>query len=264
MNDIVLSFLLALIQGLTEFLPVSSSAHLLFPNLLFNANDLGLSFDIATHAGTLLAVMIYFWTDIKKMLFAINPLNNANDKENRQLFIFLIAATIPIVVIGFLSSDYIVNRGFGIKDIAWANIVFAGILLFAYKFGVGNKRVVELSIFAVFFIGFFQAFALIPGASRSGTAMTAALLIGLSLKDASKFAFLLSIPTILGALVFLIIDSIGFYETINLLNLLIGFSVSAVFAFYTIKFFLAFIEKIGMYPFVIYRFLLGLALMLIA
>jgi undecaprenyl-diphosphatase len=264
MNDIVLSFLLALIQGLTEFLPVSSSAHLLFPNLLFNANDLGLSFDIATHAGTLLAVMIYFWTDIKKMLFAINPLNNANDKENRQLFIFLIAATIPIVVIGFLSSDYIVNRGFGIKDIAWANIVFAGILLFAYKFGVGNKRVVELSILAVFFIGFFQAFALIPGASRSGTAMTAALLIGLSLKDASKFAFLLSIPTILGALVFLIIDSIGFYETINLLNLLIGFSVSAIFAFYTIKFFLAFIEKIGMYPFVIYRFLLGLALILIA
>jgi undecaprenyl-diphosphatase len=264
MNDIVLSILLALIQGLTEFLPVSSSAHLLFPNLLFNANDLGLSFDIATHAGTLLAVMIYFWTDIKKMLFAINPLNNVNDKENRQLFIFLIAATIPIVVIGFLSSDYIVNRGFGIKDIAWANIVFAGILLFAYKFGAGNKRVVELSILAVFFIGFFQTFALIPGASRSGTAMTAALLIGLSLKDASKFAFLLSIPTILGALVFLIIDSIGFYETINLLNLLIGFSVSAVFAFYTIKFFLAFIEKIGMYPFVIYRFLLGLALMLIA
>ena len=262
--DILKSLLLGIIQGLTEFLPVSSSAHLLFPNLLFNANDLGLSFDIATHAGTLLAVMIYFWTDIKKMLFAINPLNNANDKENRQLFIFLIAATIPIVVIGFLSSDYIVNRGFGIKDIAWANIVFAGILLFAYKFGVGNKRVVELSILAVFFIGFFQAFALIPGASRSGTAMTAALLIGLSLKDASKFAFLLSIPTILGALVFLIIDSIGFYETINLLNLLIGFSVSAVFAFYTIKFFLAFIEKIGMYPFVIYRFLLGLALMLIA
>ena len=94
--------------------------------------------------------------------------------------------------------------------------------------------------------------------------MTAALLIGLSLKDASKFAFLLSIPTILGALVFLIIDSIGFYETINLLNLLIGFSVSAIFAFYTIKFFLAFIEKIGMYPFVTYRFLLGLALILIA
>ena len=264
MNDIVLSILLALIQGLTEFLPVSSSAHLLFPNLLFNANDLGLSFDIATHAGTLLAVMIYFWTDIKKMLFAINPLNNVNDKENRQLFIFLITATIPIVVIGFLSSDYIVNRGFGIKDIAWANIVFAGILLFAYKFGAGNKRVVELSILAVFFIGFFQAFALIPGASRSGTAMTAALLIGLSLKDASKFAFLLSIPTILGALVFLIIDSIEFYETINLLNLLIGFSVSGIFAFYTIKFFLAFIEKIGMYPFVTYRFLLGLALILIA
>ena len=264
MNDIVLSILLALIQGLTEFLPVSSSAHLLFPSLLFNANDLGLSFDIATHAGTLLAVIIYFWTDIKKMLIAINPLNNENDKENKQLFIFLIAATIPIVVIGFLTSDYIVNRGFGIQDIAWANIIFAGILLFAYKFGSGNKRVIELSILAIFFIGFFQAFALIPGASRSGTAMTAALLIGLSLKDASKFAFLLSIPTILGALVFLIIDSVEFYETINLLHLLIGFSVSAIFAFYTIKFFLAFIEKIGMYPFVTYRFLLGLALILIA
>ena len=113
------------------------------------------------------------------------------------------------------------------------------------------------------FIGLFQVFALIPGASRSGTAITAALLIGLNLKDSSKFAFLLSIPTIFGALVFLIIDSMASFEVLNFISLFIGFSISAIFAFFTIKLFLAFIDKIGMYPFVGYRLILGVALLLI-
>jgi undecaprenyl-diphosphatase len=264
MNDIFLSILLALVQGLTEFLPVSSSAHLLFPSLLFNANDLGLSFDIATHVGTLLAVVVYFRNDIQKMLLAINPFNNTNDRENKKLFMYLAAATMPIIIVGAMSSDFIVNRSFGVINIAWANIIFAGVLLYAYIYGARNKDLIELSLLAVIFIGIFQAFALLPGASRSGTAITAALLLGINLKDASKFAFLLSIPTILGALVFLIIDSITFYESINFASLFIGFGVSAFTAFYTIKFFLAFIEKIGMYPFVLYRLCLGLVLILIA
>ena len=263
MNDIFLSIALALIQGLTEFLPVSSSAHLLFPSLLFGANDLGLSFDIATHGGTLFAVLVYFRLDIKKMFLSINPFFNNHDVQSRQLFTYLIVATFPIIIFGLIGSDYIANRSFGVANIAWANLIFATVLFLAYRYSSQSKTILQLSIFTVLFIGLFQVFALIPGASRSGTAMTAALLIGLNLKEASKFAFLLSIPTILGALIFLLIDSFNSFEVINLSSLFIGFSISAIFAFFTIKFFLAFIDKIGMYPFVLYRLVLGLGLLLI-
>ena len=262
MNDIFLSIALALIQGLTEFLPVSSSAHLLFPSLLFGANDLGLSFDIATHGGTLFAVLVYFRLDIKKMFLSINPFFNNHDIQSRQLFTYLIVATFPIIVFGLIGSDYIANRSFGVTNIAWANLIFATVLFLAYRYSSQSKTILQLSIFTVLFIGLFQVFALIPGASRSGTAMTAALIIGLNLKEASRFAFLLSIPTILGALIFLLIDSFNSFEAINLSSLFIGFSISAIFAFFTIKFFLAFIDKIGMYPFVIYRLVLGLGLLL--
>lgn len=263
MNDIFLSITLALIQGLTEFLPVSSSAHLLFPSLLFGANDLGLSFDIATHGGTLFAVLVYFRLDIKKMFLSISPFFNNHDVQSRQLFTYLIVATFPIIIFGLIGSDYIANRSFGVTNIAWANLIFATVLFLAYRYSSQSKTILQLSIFTVLFIGLFQVFALIPGASRSGTAMTAALLIGLNLKEASKFAFLLSIPTILGALIFLLIDSFNSFEVINLSSLFIGFSISAIFAFFTIKFFLAFIDKIGMYPFVLYRLVLGLCLLLI-
>ena len=263
MNDIFLSIALALIQGLTEFLPVSSSAHLLFPSLLFGANDLGLSFDIATHGGTLFAVLVYFRLDIKKMFLSINPFFNNHDVQSRQLFTYLIVATFPIIIFGLIGSDYIANRSFGVTNIAWANLIFATVLFLAYRYSSQSKTILQLSIFTVLFIGLFQVFALIPGASRSGTAMTAALIIGLNLKEASRFAFLLSIPTILGALIFLLIDSFNSFEAINLSSLFIGFSISAIFAFFTIKFFLAFIDKIGMYPFVIYRLVLGLGLLLI-
>ena len=263
MNDIFLSIALALIQGLTEFLPVSSSAHLLFPSLLFGANDLGLSFDIATHGGTLFAVLVYFRLDIKKMFLSISPFFNNHDVQSRQLFTYLIVATFPIIIFGLIGSDYIANRSFGVTNIAWANLIFATVLFLAYRYSSQSKTILQLSIFTVLFIGLFQVFALIPGASRSGTAMTAALLIGLNLKEASKFAFLLSIPTILGALIFLLIDSFNSFEAINLSSLFIGFSISAIFAFFTIKFFLAFIDKIGMYPFVLYRLVLGLGLLLI-
>ena len=262
MNDIFLSIALALIQGLTEFLPVSSSAHLLFPSLLFGANDLGLSFDIATHGGTLFAVLVYFRLDIKKMFLSINPFFNNHDVQSRQLFTYLIVATFPIIIFGLIGSDYIANRSFGVTNIAWANLIFATVLFLAYRYSSQSKTILQLSIFTVLFIGLFQVFALIPGASRSGTAMTAALIIGLNLKEASRFAFLLSIPTILGALIFLLIDSFNSFEAINLSSLFIGFSISAIFAFFTIKFFLAFIDKIGMYPFVIYRLVLGLGILL--
>ena len=259
MNEVLLSFLLGLIQGLTEFLPISSSAHLLFPTLLFGTDDLGLAFDIAVHAGTLLAVIYFFRTEIKLMIKSLISKNNNND--SRKVAYLLIIATFPIVMAGLLGTDFIKSNRNSIASIAYMNLLFAGFLLFAYKYSSSSKSLIELTIAGAIFIGVFQVFALFPGASRSGTAMTAALLIGLNLKDSSKFAFLLAIPTIFGALVFLIGDLVLYETKIDIISLVVGFLTSCIIAFLTIKYFLIFVEKIGMYPFVIYRILLGVLLL---
>ena len=257
MNDLLLSFLLGLIQGLTEFLPISSSAHLLFPSLLFGTTDLGLAFDIAVHAGTLFAVIYYFRSEILLMAKSMF-ISDVRLSESNKLAQLLIIATLPIVLVGLLGSDFIESNRTNVENIAYMNLLFAGLLLVAYQFLSSSKTLLELTIIGALFIGAFQVFALLPGASRSGTAITAALFIGLNLKDSSKFAFLLAIPTILGALVFLIADLALYQAKINMSTLVIGFVTSSIVAFLTIKYFLIFVEKIGMYPFVIYRLLLGI------
>ena len=260
MTDYFLSFLLGLIQGLTEFLPISSSAHLLFPTLIFGTNDLGLSFDIAVHAGTLIAVIFFFRNEIKCMLKSVTT-SDTSFSDYRKLTYMLIIATIPIVVAGLGFSDFIEDRIFNVSSIAITNLIFAIILFVVFLNRKENLSIFEITFKAALLIGFFQCFALIPGASRSGMAITGALLIGLNLKDASKFTFLLSIPTIAGALIFLLVDfnQISF----DYLNVLIGFFVSMIVAFFTIKYFLAFVERIGMVPFVMYRVILGLMLLII-
>jgi undecaprenyl-diphosphatase len=262
MNDLILSFILGLIQGLTEFLPISSSAHLLFPSLVFGSNDLGLVFDISVHVGTLAAVIYYFRDDLLAMTKSLFQKNSLLRKE-RDLAILLIIATIPIVLVGFFGSDFINQNRTNISSIAYMNIIFAGFLFFAYLYSSASKTLIELTLIGALFIGLFQVFALLPGASRSGTAMTAALFIGLNLKDASKFAFLLSIPTILGALVFLLLEISTSSYSFNFVSLLIGLITSSVVAFLTIKYFLIFVDRIGMYPFVIYRLILGFFLLLL-
>ena len=262
MSDTVLSFVLAVIQGLTEFLPISSSAHLLLPSLLFGLNDLGLSFDIAVHAGTLIAVIYYFRKEIALMLKSFF-LSDKNLLPHRNLAISLIVATIPIVLAGLFVKDFIEQRIFNVEHIAIANIIFAGILLFAYLKRKDIKNLYSVTLYSALFVGVFQSLALFPGASRSGTAITAALLLGFNLKDASKFSFLLGIPTIFGALVLLIIEMQSTLEAFNYMNLIIGFFISMIIAFLTVKLFLNFVERIGMVPFVIYRIILGVFLIIL-
>ena len=262
MSDAVLSFILAVIQGLTEFLPISSSAHLLLPSLLFGLNDLGLSFDIAVHAGTLIAVIYYFRKEIA-LMFKSFFLGDENLLPHRNLAISLIVATIPIVLAGLFTKDFIEQRIFNVEHIAIANIIFAGILLFAYLNRKDIKNLYSVTLYSALFVGVFQSLALFPGASRSGTAITAALLLGFNLKDASKFSFMLSIPTIFGALVLLIIEMQSTLEAFNFMNLIIGFFISMIIAFLTIKLFLNFVERIGMIPFVIYRIILGVFLIIL-
>ena len=262
MSDIVLSLMLGIIQGLTEFLPISSSAHLLIPTLLFGANDLGLEFDIAVHAGTLCAVIYFFKDDIKVYISSI--FNSSSSYENdRRVAINLLIATVPIVLAGIFLNDLISQRLVTKELIAWSNIVFASLLLLSFYLSKKNKDIFHLSISMSFFIGCIQIFALIPGASRSGVVIMACLFLGLNLKDSSRFAFLLAIPTILGALVFLISDSISANFNIFSIQLFIGFITSALVAFFTIKYFLQFVDRIGMTPFFIYRIFLGLLLIIL-
>ena len=260
MSDILLSFILGIIQGLTEFLPISSSAHLLLPSLIFGVTDLGLSFDIAVHAGTLLAVVYYFKKEILLMTKSIYSKEKELD-DHRKLLLMLVIGTLPIIIAGLGFSNMISERIFNLSSIAYSNLIFAAILLFAYLGRSENLKMYDVTFKAALIIGLFQCIALIPGASRSGTAITGALIVGLNMRDASKFAFLLSIPTILGAIVFLISD-FNNYDFINITTL-IGFVASFIFAFLTIKYFLSFVEKIGMIPFVIYRIILGLTLLVL-
>ena len=262
-SDFFLALLLALIQGLTEFLPVSSSAHLLFPSLLFGTKDFGIVFDISVHAGTLAAVIYYFKKEIQGLLHAWNPWTKNRSTENFSLGINLILATLPIVLVGLLASDFTESRSANINSIAWANLIFAGLLYTAYGYSSQSKSLTELTLFAALIIGCFQALAVFPGASRSGMAITGALIIGLNIKDTSRFAFLLSIPTIMGALILMIAKGAYSIALGDMLIILTGFIASAFIAFITIKGFLRFVEKIGMTPFVLYRVVLGVALLIL-
>ena len=262
-SDFFLALLLALIQGLTEFLPVSSSAHLLFPSLLFGAKDYGNVFDISVHAGTLVAVIYYFKKEVQGLLQAWNPWTKNRSAEDFSLGLNLFIATLPIVLVGLLVSDLTESRSSNINSIAWANLVFAGLLYVAFKRSNQSKSLTELTLFAALIIGCFQALAVFPGASRSGMAITGALIIGLNIKDTSRFAFLLSIPTILGALILMLLKGAYAIALSDMLIMLTGFFGSAFIAFVTIKGFLRFVEKIGMTPFVLYRVALGIVLLLI-
>ena len=262
-SDFFLALLLALIQGLTEFLPVSSSAHLLFPSLLFGAKDFGIVFDISVHAGTLAAVIYFFKKEIQGLLYAWMPWRQTKNKEDFSLGLNLLVATLPIVVVGLFASDLTESRSANINSIAWANLVFAGLLYAAFKSSSQSTSLTELTLSAALIIGCFQALAVFPGASRSGMAITGALIIGLNIKDTSKFAFLLSIPTILGALVLMLAKGAYSIALSDMLIMLTGFFGSAFIAFVTIKSFMQFVEKIGMTPFVLYRVALGIALLLI-
>ena len=263
MSDFFLALFLALIQGLTEFLPVSSSAHLLFPSLIFGAKDFGILFDISVHAGTLLAVICYFRQEIQALIRAWLPWAADRDMQSFLLGRNLIVATLPIIVAGLFFSDLVESRASSVNSIAWTNLIFAGLLYVVFKFADQSKSLAELTLFAALVIGFFQVLAIFPGASRSGMAITGALIAGLNLRDTSRFAFMLSIPTILGALILMLFKGAYSIALSDLVIMLTGFIGSAIVAFLTIKIFLRVVEKVGMIPFVIYRIILGFALLLL-
>jgi undecaprenyl-diphosphatase len=257
-TNILQVILLGLIQGLTEFLPISSSAHLIFIPNLFGWEQRGLAFDIATHLGTLTAVLFYYREDLLKIIKDSLQFKNS---PYSKLGIYITLATIPVGLVGILCEGLIDKYLRSDVVIAISTIIFGIVLYLADKYNKKNQANAKLNIFNCLFVGLAQILALIPGASRSGVTLSAGLFAKLDRHTAAKFSFLLSIPVI-GMAGGLQIYKLFFHGlTINLLEIVIGFSVAAISGYCCINVFLKLLQRIGLTPFVIYRIILGIMLL---
>jgi len=252
--DTLQLILLSLVQGLTEFLPVSSSAHLVLLTEFLGEEDQGIIFDVGVHFGTLLAALVYFRLDLKKMI--INLGSHKLLSEENNLTTNLVIGVIPILLAGFLLRDFVNLHLRNSEVIAYATIIF-GIFLYIAQLRKGKEDLDSVNLKQALIIGLFQCLALIPGTSRSGITITAGLFLGLSATAASRFSFLLAIPTI-GAIALAELIRISFIDiTDNGTELSIALIISFLVAYISIDMFLKLIDRIGFTPFVIYRLLLG-------
>jgi undecaprenyl-diphosphatase len=242
-----------LVQGLGEFLPISSSAHLVLIPWLFKWNDPGLTFDIALHIGTLIAVAIYFWKDWLKLI--TKGVTDVRSMEGK-LFWYLVAATIPGALAGFLlekKAETIFRQPILIATM----LILLGVLLYwADRKSVKHIEMNRITFKTSLFIGLSQALAIIPGVSRSGITMTMGLLMGLTREGSARFSFLLAAPIIFGAalvkLPFLISN-----PSIITINFIIGILISFVIGILSIGFLLRYVQTNNFLPFAWYRFMLG-------
>lgn len=251
------ALVLALIQGLTEFLPISSSAHLLLPSMILGWPDQGLPFDVAVHFGTLIAVVIYFRADLWALaLGGMQAVRRREANDASREISFLAIATIPAVIVGFMLNS-VMDTLRTLPVIATTTIVFALLLAYADRRAreAAAPRVTTWRVALI--IGVAQAIAPIPGTSRSGITITAGLLLGLSRHAAARFSFLLSIPIILGAALLKTLDLLAADVALDTQLMLLGTGVAALSAYACITVFLRLIEAIGMLPFVVYRLILG-------
>ena len=242
--------ILSIVQGLTEFLPISSSAHLILVSKYFNFSNENLTLDLSLHFGSLLAIIFYFK---KEFLDFIN---------NKKLFLKIILSSVPVIVFGFILVklnliDYLRNY----KIIGWTTIFF-GILLYVGDL-VKTKKTIkkDLNYKSVFYIGFFQAISLIPGVSRSGITITAGRFLNFSRTDSSKISFLMSIPTLTAVGLYnfkdLYLENNFEVSKLNIFAIILSF----IFSFFTIKLFFNYIRKSSLTVFVIYRIFLGLVVL---
>jgi undecaprenyl-diphosphatase len=256
--DWLQTLLIALLQGLTEFLPVSSQAHLVLYSWVTDGVYQGLDFDIILHAGSLLAVVAYFRRELWAMARSwLASLAGGRRDADSRLAWWIIIGTLPAVAFGFLLKDLAETELRAVWMMATSLIVFGLLLGWADWRGRRERDEHQLDLKAVLVIGFAQVLALIPGTSRSGITITAALFLGLTREAASRFSFLLSIPVISGAAVLGLRDLSAAEMATPPGLLILGFAVSAISTYACIHYFLALIRRIGMLPFVVYRLLLG-------
>ena len=250
MSDI---FILSLIQGITEFLPISSSSHLIIASEYIDFKNQSLSVDISLHIGSFIAVITYFYKDIFDFF------------KNKELFSKIIVSSIPVMVVGFfLIKTNLIEKLRTIELIGWTTIIFGILLYVSDKFK--PKKIVDrdFNYKSAIIIGFFQILSLIPGVSRSGITITAGRFLNFKRYDASKISFLLSIPTLAAVSVYginnLLINDDFTISKINMFSILFSF----IFSYLTIKFFLSYIKKSSLNIFVAYRLILGIGLLFIS
>jgi len=243
--------LLSIIQGITEFLPISSSSHLILISNYINFDNRGLSIDISLHIGSFLAVILYFKKDILNFL------------KNKDLFLKILLSSIPVMLVGFILVQFdLINHLRNIKIIAWTTIIFGILLFISDKFAVQKKMSKNFNYKSAIFIGTLQILSLIPGVSRSGITISAARMLKFNRYDSAKISFLISIPTLAAVSLFglknLIINDDVDFSFLNLISIFFSF----VFSFLTIKFFLKYIKNFSLNIFVIYRIILGIILLI--
>ena len=248
LSNIIEIIILSLIQGVSEFIPVSSSAHLILASSLYEFKNQSLLIDISLHLGSLLAILYFFKNDI------------FNFNKNKNLFYKIIISSLPLIIIGFfLYNTNLIDYFRNIKIIAWATLIFGILLYLADKNKFSKRLDTDFNIRSILVISLFQAFSLIPGVSRAGITITAGRILGFNRTDSAKISFYLSIPALLGA------STLGakdlFKENIDFnLLVIIGVFLSFLFSLITIKIFFKYIKSFSLNIFVFYRIFLAVIL----
>ena len=245
--------ILSLIQGITEFLPISSSSHLILVSDLINFEEQGLSIDVSLHIGSFIAVCTYFYKDL------------VNFTKKRILLIKILYASLPILFIGYLLTEInLIEKLRNIKTIGWTTFLFGILLYVSDKFKLNQSIKKDFTFKSAIIIGLSQVFSLIPGVSRSGVTITAARFLKFNRIDSAKISFLLSIPTLGAVSIYgfknLIISQNYHFTMINFVSITLSFFFSLI----TIKYFLKFIKRFSLKIFVIYRMILGLIILVFA
>ena len=249
LENIIEIFILSIIQGVSEFLPISSSSHLIIISTLFEFKSSWLLIDISLHLGSLFAIIFFYRTDI------------FNFQNSKKFISLIVLGSLPLIIVGFiLYITDLINIFRDVKIIAWTTIIFAILLFFAdrTKFELSIDK--NLSLKSICIIGLFQILSLIPGVSRAGIVITGARFLKFNRTDSAKISFLLSIPALFGASVLGLNDILKQDTELSYMAIL-AIIFSFLFSFITVKFFLEFIKKFTMNIFVIYRILLGLFLL---
>jgi len=257
-------FVLAVLQGITEFLPISSSAHLVLLPQMLHWPDQGLVFDVAVHFGSLIAVVWYFRVEVLRMLksWTRSLVGGTSDRDSLLAW-WIIVGTLPAIAVGFLLQGEIEAQLREPWIVAAASIGFGLLLWYADATARRERDEFQLRLSDVLLIGCFQVLALIPGTSRSGITITMGLLLGLTRQAAARFSFLLAMPVIFASGVLQSVRMFTEVSPIAWSDLLLGVALSAVSAGLCIHYFLRLVDRLGMLPFVVYRVLLGVLILLV-
>jgi undecaprenyl-diphosphatase len=252
---------LGLVQGITEFLPISSSGHLILVPGVTGWPDQGLAIDVAAHAGTLVAVLVYFWRDVLAMLKGLGRLLGGRVDDGARLALLIAVATLPALAIGFLVQHFLGDRLRSIHVVAWTMIVFGIVLYVADRIGLTVRRLEHMKWSQALVIGIAQTLAFVPGTSRSGLTIVAARLFGFERVEAARFSFLLSIPAILAAAILEGYQIFKSGDPAQLHDAALTAGISALAGLGAIAFMMAWLRQSSFTIFVVYRLLLGAALL---